>query len=270
VGDSRRAQRLAAGLLAFLTGVVVAGLLSVSPVAEGQNVLESLRRGIRAQNAFHRGKALYEARDYEGARERFVEALGLEPHHDQAQALLGWSEYFLGEHRAAIISFKTALQRQPTWEGLYDGLGWSRLRLRRYHLASEAFRAALDLNPDYVDAMIGLGSAQFELARYETALAPLQTAMRRLEPMLGEEPEALPGVRAKVAWSLYYLGRYQDALGLFQRGLRTRPEWHGLHNGVGWCQLKLGRKGDARVAFQRALSLKPGYEDALEGLRQTS
>jgi tetratricopeptide (TPR) repeat protein len=270
VNSSRHARRLAGAFLAFLGGGVVLALFSLGPLAEGQGVLESLRRGVRAQNAFHRGKALYEARDYEGARERFVEALGLDPRHDEAQALLGWSEYFLGEHRAAIISFKTALQRQPTWEGLYNGLGWSRLRLRRYHLASEAFRAALDLNPDYVDALIGLGSAQFELARYETALAPLQTAMRRLEPMIGKEPEDLPGVRAKVAWSLYYLGRYQDALGLFERALRARPEWHGLHNGIGWCQLKLGRKGDARVAFQRALTLKPGYEDALEGLRQAS
>jgi tetratricopeptide (TPR) repeat protein len=268
VDGSRHARRLAGTLLAFLGSGMVVALLALGPLAEGQGVLESLRRGVLAQNAFRQGKALYDARDYEKARERFSEAVALEPHHDEAQALLGWSEYFLGEYRAAAISFKTALQRQPTWEGLYDGLGWSRLRLRRYHLASEAFRAALDLNPDYVDAMIGLGSAQFELARYEAALPPLQTAMRRLEPMVGEEPADLHGVRAKVAWSLFYLGRYGDALGLFQRALRARPDWHGLHNGVGWCQLKLGRKDDARASFQRALSLNPGYEDALEGLRQ--
>ena len=268
--DNRYARRVVGALLAFLAGAALVSLMSFGPRAEGQGVLESLRRGVRAQNVFRQGKALYEARDYEAARERFTEALGLDPQHDEAQALLGWSEYFLGEYRAAIISFKTALRRQPTWEGLHDGLGWSRLRLGRYHLASESFRAALDLNPEYVEAMIGLGSAQFELARYEAALPPLQTAMRRLEPLVGEEPADLPGVRAKIAWSLYYLGRYEDALSLFQRALRARPDWHGLHNGVGWCQLKLGRKVDARAAFQRALSLQPGYEDALEGLRRAS
>lgn len=254
----------------FLMGALALALFVWDLPATGQGLAESFRRGVRAQAAFNRGKALYEGRDYEAARTRLVEALDLEPNHDEARALLGWAQYFLGEHRAASITFKTALRRQPTWEGLYAGLGWSRLRLGRHHLATEAFRAALDLNPDYVDAMIGLGSAQFELARYDTALPSLQTALRRLEPLAGEEPAETRVVRAKVAWTLYYLGRYRDALGLFEKAIRSAPDWHGLHNGAGWCHLKLGDKDRARIAFQRALSLRPGYDDALEGLRQAS
>ena len=123
-------------LLGVLTVVVA---LSLSRAA-AQQFVEDLRRGIRSQAAFVKGKALYDSGDYEGARERFLESLTLDANHDEARALLGWSQHFLGEYRAAIISFKAALRRQPAWEGLHNGMGWSRFRLKRYHLAVEAFR----------------------------------------------------------------------------------------------------------------------------------
>jgi tetratricopeptide (TPR) repeat protein len=252
----------------LLLVLVVTTLGSAGTSAESQGILDTLRRGARAQTAYTQARSLYAARDYEGARERLQEAVSLEPNHDEARALLGWTEYALGEHKSAIITFKEAIRRQPEWEGLYNGLGWSRFRLKRYHLATEAFRAALDKNPDHLDATIGLGSAQFELGRYDVALPTLQAALGRLQPLVGAEPADLPDVRAKTAWSLYYLGRYRDALALFERGVRATPDWHGLHNGLGWCHLKLGHKAEARAAFQRALGLRPDYQDALEGLRQ--
>ncbi len=262
-GSGRARLAILLALAALLLGVSL-------PRLDAQGVVEGLRRGMRAQAAFVKGKALYDDRSYERARERFTEAVTLDPQHDEARALLGWTEYFLGDYRAAAITFKTSLRRHPDWEGLYNGLGWSRLRLGRYHLASEAFRAALELSTDYTDALIGLGTAQFELGRYEAALPHLERAVRRLEPLVGEAPGELPGARAKFGWTLYYLGRYREALTEFEKGLRARPDWYGLHSGIGWCQLKLGRRPEARAAFQRALTLNPGYEDALEGLRQAS
>jgi hypothetical protein len=70
--------------------------------------------------------------------------------------MLAWPQYFLGDLRGAVGSFKTALARQPTWEGLSNGLGWSRLRIGCYQLAADAFREAPDRNPDYVAP--GMGS----------------------------------------------------------------------------------------------------------------
>jgi tetratricopeptide (TPR) repeat protein len=253
---------------ALLWGTLVL-LLGLAVPAAPQSILDSLRKGAEAQQAYRAGRTFYEARDFENARSRLVDALALDPEHDDARALLGWTEYALGEHRAAIITFKSVLQRQPDRESLHAGIGWARLRLRRYHLATEAFRAALDRNPDYVDALIGLGTAQFELERYDAALPPLQAALRRLTPLLGAEPPELGNVRSKTAWTLYYLGRHREALALFEQGIRVAPDWYGLHNGLGWCYLRLGEKARARAAFQRALGLKPDYEDAREGLRQS-
>jgi protein O-GlcNAc transferase len=243
-------------------------LLVLPAVALGQGLLSDLRRGMQSQTLFRQGRLLYEARDYGAARDRFLDAVALDESQDEARALLGWSHYHLGEYRAAAIVFKATLRRQPSWDGLYDGLGWSRLRLGRYHLAIEAFQAALDLSPDHGDALIGLGSALFELGRYEAAIPPLDRALRGMATLLGHEAREAPIARARLAWSLYYVGRHVEALDAFERALRAAPQGAGLYNGLGWCHLRLGDRSRARSAFERALALQPGYEDAAEGLRQ--
>jgi tetratricopeptide (TPR) repeat protein len=77
-------------------------------------------------------------------------------------------------------------------------------------------------------------------------------------------------VQAKVAWSLYHLGRYKEALVAFETGVRAGRDVHLFHAGMGWCYLRLQRVAEARAAFERALTLEPGYRDALDGLRLTS
>src|SRR5438445_10735030 len=115
-------------------------------------MFESFRRSMQAEASFARGSALLEERKYKEARDSFAEATALYPEHDQARALLGWSEYFLGDYRGAVITLKTALRRQPTWEGLYSDLRWGRRRAGRYQLAAASFRSALARTPDYAHA----------------------------------------------------------------------------------------------------------------------
>ena len=116
----------------------------VSPTEPRPGWLVRMKHKLEARSAFARGKELYEGRDLQGARPFLEEAVRLDPEYDEARALLGWLEYFSGEPRSAIVTFKTALRREPTWEGLYNGLGWSRLRVGRPQLARDAFRAALE------------------------------------------------------------------------------------------------------------------------------
>lgn len=230
-------------------------------------------RGVRraqAEASFARGSRLLEARKYQEARDRFAETLALTPEHDRARAMLAWSQYFLGDFRGAVGSFKTVLARQPTWEGLSNGLGWSRLRIGRYQLAADAFREALDQNPDYVDAWNGLGSALFERGDYEAALPPLERALDGYRRLTGPEPPEVTTLRGKIAWSLYYGERYREALAMFVRASLSAPTSQPLLAGMGWCYLQLGQQADARAAFQRADRLGPNDEIVREGLRRAS
>jgi len=230
----------------------------------------SASRRAQADASFARGSALLEGRKYLQARDQLAEAIALDPEHDRARALLGWSEYFLMDFSGAIITFKAALRRQPAWEGLYNGLGWSRLRLRRYQLAEDAFRSALERNPEYVDASNGLGSVLFERGRYDDALPPLERALDGYRGLSGAEPPEVTILRAKIAWSLYYGERYREALAMFIRASLAAPRSQPLHVGMGWCYLKLGQQSDARAAFQQAEKLGPNDEVVREGLRRAS
>ena len=241
-------------------------IVALSMSGERTGLLGAFRKSMQSQDAFVRGEALYERRDYRGSRSAFLEAVELDAGHDEAWALFGWSSYFVGDHATATVAFKAGLERQPSWEGLYNGLGWSRLRLGRPHLARDAFRAALDLAPDYADALHGLGEAYYELGLYDQAVAPLAAAERRLRPLVGREPEELRGVRNHLGWSLYRLGHYSEALSTFQRAAQADPALHEPQAGLGWAYLKLGRKAEARAAFERALKIQPGFVEAEWGL----
>jgi len=235
--------------------------------ASSPGTVQSLRRRQQAEVSFARGSGLLEARRYQEARNQFAEAVALYPEYDEARSLLAWSEYFLGDFRRAVFTFKTALRRQPTWAGLYNGLGWSRLGVGRYQLAADAFGSALDRNPDYVDALNGLGSAMFQRGDYELAIPPLEKALYRSQRLMGPEPPEVTTTRGKLAWSLYYLERDREALAMFIRASLAAPDSHQLQVGMGWCYLRLGQKDDARAAFQRAAKLGPVDEMVREGLR---
>ncbi len=75
-------------------------------------------------------------------------------------------------------------------------------------------------------------------------------------------------VRSRYAWTLFYLGEYEQARAEFARGLAVHPGWYGLYNGMGWSQLRIGDRAGARASFERALQLQPSYADAKEGLDQ--
>jgi len=243
-------------------------LASTVQLISSPGFFQGVRRSMQAEANFARGSALLREHKYQEARDSLAEAVALYPEHDQARALLAWSEYFLGDFRGAAVTFKTALRRQPRWEGLYNGLGWSRLRLGRYQLAADAFGSALDRNPDYIDALNGLGSAQFERSQYDLALPPLEKALEGSRRLLTAEPPEVTVLRGKVAWSLYYLERYREALAMFIRASLAAPDSQQYQVGMGWSYLKLDQRDDARAAFRRAQQLGPVDDAVSEGLRR--
>jgi tetratricopeptide (TPR) repeat protein len=227
------------------------------------------RAEVDAREAYNAGLDRYNAGDYARAIPHFQSALGLVSDFDDAEAHLAWSYYYVGNYREATRHYRQTIARQPKWEGLYNGLGWSRYRLQRYHLAAEAFRQALDLNPRHRDASMGLAYSLFESERYAEALPLLERLTREGEGYTPQQRAAdVEEVRGRLAWTLFYLGKYQEAKTEFTKGIAARPDWYGLYNGLGWTYLKLGEHIQVRQSFRQALRLKPGYADAEAGLAE--
>ena len=168
---------------------------------------------------------------------------------------------------ASIRHFRQALRRQPRWEGLHNGLGWALYEQRRYPEAADAFRESLSLDPRHRDAAVGLAYALFDARKYADALPLLERLTREGEGhMLQSATSDVESVRSRLAWTFYYLRKYDRAREEFQKGISARPDWYGLHNGLGWTQLQQGDRAAARQSFERALRLKPDLVDARQGL----
>ncbi len=228
-----------------------------------------LRRGYEAQVAYQDGTEAYQAKQYDHAIPELRRAVELDPTHDEAQALLAWSYYYVRRYPEAALHFRLAIARQPQWGGLYDGLGWTRYRVGRYHIALEAFQESLRLEASDRDAAVGAAFSLFELGRYAEALPRLERLTREGEGSPFKKASAdLEEVRSRYAWTLFYLGSYDHARAEFEKGIAARPEWYGLQNGLGWSLLRLGDGKAARAHFQVALRLRPNLPDALEGLAQ--
>lgn len=260
-------KRPGAALLAMLSlglGLTLAGCGSTF-----SRLANELQQNFTAHRILGDGIERYKAQDYTGAIPSFRRALEMDPTFDEAASYLAWSSYHLGEYTQATRQFRETIARQPTWEGLYDGLGWSRYQAGRYPLAIEAFQQALDLDPHYRDAAAGLAYSLYEQDKYQEALPHLERLTREGEPNgLQSAAPDLESVRSRLAWTLFYLGRYREARDQFQKGIAHQPEWYGLYNGLGWTYLKLGQRAPAWENFRRALQLKPDYADAKEGLAQ--
>lgn len=256
------------GMMGRMIGILLL-LLVTGCSSTLTQVTARAREDVQAQQAYAAGLERYNAKEYAAAIPHFQRALSLYAGFDEAEAHLAWSYYHTGAYREAVRHFRQTLGRQPKWEGLYDGLGWSRYRLRRYYLAAEAFQQALDLNPRYRDAAVGLAYSLFETEQYAQALPLLERLTREGEGYTFQSPTAdVEEVRSRLAWTLYYLGRYQGAQAEFSKGIAAQPSWYGLYNGLGWTSLKLGDRAGARSNFRKALQMKPGYVDAKEGLAQ--
>ncbi len=227
----------------------------------------TIKASYDAQRAYEAGLARYEAADYKAAVPHFERAVALDATFDDARAYLAWSHYRLGAYTPATRQFRLAAERQPDWAGLHDGLGWSRYQVGHYLLALEAFDHAISLDSSYRDARVGRAYTLFMLERYREAEVLLAKLIQEGQG-LGSKSKAtdVEPIRARHAWTLFYLGNYRGAQTQFTQGLAANPDWAGLHNGLGWALLRLGDRAQAAQSFKRALALDKNYADAKEGL----
>ena len=122
-----------------------------------------------------------------------------------------------GRHEEAIALLRRALRRAPENDLFHAALGKELLDTGRARQAIAPLRRATELNPEFAPHWGRLGGLYYgALGDPERAEAPLRRALE-LEPRSAERIELL-------GECLFQLGRWNDALPLFQRLVRRRPQ----------------------------------------------
>jgi Flp pilus assembly protein TadD len=73
---------------------------------------------------------------------------------------------------------------------------------------------------------------------------------------------------SRLAFSLYNLGRFQDAEPHYRRLVTLYPSDVEMKAGLAWSLLKQGKKSQAASLFEEVLQVAPAHASSLDGLRQ--
>lgn len=135
--------------------------------------------------------------------------------------------------------------------------GWLQYRLGQNAASVESYKKAAALAPGSVEARVGMLLPLLADRRFGTAEKSARDALR-LDPN-----NYLATLR--LAWSLYNLGQYGDALAQYRKLADAYPSDVDVRAGLGWSLVKLGRNDEAAKAFREVLEIAPKHALAREG-----
>jgi tetratricopeptide (TPR) repeat protein len=136
---------------------------------------------------------------------------------------------------------------------LFYSRGITHEQMKRFDLADADFRRALELNPNQPQVLNYLGYSMVERnINLDEALDMIQRAVAA-EPQSGYIVDSL-------AWALFKLGRYDDAVMPMERASILEPVDPIVTDHLGDVYWAVGRKLEADFQWHRALSFEPKPE----------
>lgn len=146
-------------------------------------------------------------------------------------------------------------EQGPRHWTLFYSRGISNERAGNWSEAEADFRRALELNPDQPQVLNYLGYSFVD--RGEN----LDEALGMIERAVAAQPEA-GYIIDSLAWALFRLGRYQEAVEPMERAAVLEPVDPVVTDHLGDVYWAVGRKLEARFQWQRALSFDPEEKEA--------
>jgi tetratricopeptide (TPR) repeat protein len=135
------------------------------------------------------------------------------------------------------------------WSLFYSrAIAWE--RAKAWDRAEPDFRQALALNPDQPDVLNYLGYSFLELGRN------INEAMDLIERAVAIAPDS-GHIVDSLAWGLFLLGRYDDAVEPMERASLLMPLDPIVTDHLGDVYWAVGRRTEARFQWRRALSFEP-------------
>lgn len=208
----------------------------------------------RAYNrkAFYFAHELEEKKKFNFDAEVAVErALDLDPDLAEAHSARGlilWTDAKRFPHERAIQSLKRAIDLNPKLDDPHHQLGVIYFHIGLLEKSWAELEKALEIKPDNTLARFRFATINIYKARYEEALAILKSTPPEVNPSI---------VNRNIAFTLFQLGRIDEASVVVEEYLKTHPDDEGgnVTSVKGLLLAKAGKAREAEDAIQLAVKI---------------
>lgn len=181
----------------------------------------------------------------------------------------------LGRKDDALATFDEALKQNPkdiiNWEYKASLL----VEMKRYNESLNAYDKTLELIPEndteeLAQAWLSKGMALNKTGKQEEAQKVLSKSLELFDKAISANPNDIRFLQSK-GWTLFELGRYNDALVIYDQILETSPSIEPYITQTtaliakGDALHALGRNKEAVEAYNKAIEVGPLYSNAWHG-----
>lgn len=160
------------------------------------------------------GSLLFTLRELRNSKNKFEQALKLNPYQSEARAGLGNYYYYQGDMDSPIVYYEEALRLNPSLSMVYHNLGYIYLARNSLDEAIKQFENGLAITPNYAILHRGLAEVYMAKGDYDQAAKFYESAIR-----------LNPGSRDAYFGLANLLNRRgQDAKAVYERVIRSYEE----------------------------------------------
>jgi tetratricopeptide (TPR) repeat protein/DNA-binding winged helix-turn-helix (wHTH) protein len=176
------------------------------------------------------------------------EKRGLEiaPGSDEGYRRLGQAYLDQGRPEEALQAYQKAIQIDPYYWFNFSALGEAYFRLGKYEEALGAFRKVTELEPANTYGHDNVGAVYLSLGKWGEAIREYQRALE-LEPNFV--------AYSNLGTALFYLKRYDEAAGMFERAVALSPTDPVVLGNLGDAYRWSGQSARARATYDIAIAL---------------
>ncbi len=175
-----------------------------------------------------------------------------------------YSESYSKEARGDLSGALQTLEKLPNSKHDYVyhlRRGWLLYLNGRYDDSISSYDRAVKAAPRAVEPLLGRMLPEMALRRWKDTAATARKALSL------DDDNYL--ATSRLAYSLYNLGRFDEAEKHYERLVTLYPSDVEMKAGLAWCLLKQGNKSKARALFEDVLKIAPSHASALDGLSQS-
>ena len=247
------------------------------------------------QAYFNSGMIQHEEGMLYPALKSYERSLKIDPEQAKIWCNLGALQFQLGEFQKSVESFNKAVSLKPDYARAWDNLAGSLCALDQLDEAERCCHRALNFKEGYADPYFKLGSIYFQRGRLEDAensfrkvlevnpgyplaghyLAMVLARTRRLDEALevceraatpAGETELPSQAWNEMAFNLYELGEYEEAIRAYEKALTFTPERAVIWLDAGVAYQQMGKLDQARRHYEQAVDLEPELARAWHNL----